>query len=232
MKKDDVVIKKATMEDAYEIHCIMQEVYDRLEDKKLYVCDDYEFVKNHISENGFTVVACNGEGKIVGSFIFRYPGLSKDNLGRHIGLKDAQLSQVVHMESVVVLPEYWGHSLQSAMLNFAEDLIDKAQYRYFLATVSPDNPVSYQSFEKNGYRHMMTVEKYEGLMRRIYLKEGDRQEENEVNNSGIHIGWKKKSVQNLYWSLFLQKEEVRKWRNFRLEQQIVRFQICRRTNLK
>ena len=55
MKKDDIMIKKATMEDAYEIHCIMQEVYDRLEDKKLYVCDDYEFVKNHISENGFTM---------------------------------------------------------------------------------------------------------------------------------------------------------------------------------
>ena len=40
-----------------------------------------------------------------------------------------------------------------------------------MATVSPDNPASYQSFEKNGYKYMVTKEKYHGLVRKIYLKE-------------------------------------------------------------
>lgn len=171
MKKDDIIFKVATMENADEIHNIMEEVYDRLEDKSLYVCDDMEYVKSHITTAGFAVIACNKNGKIVGSFIFRFPDMQEDNLGRDINLEEDKLSQVVHMESAVVLPEYRGKALQLKMLKYAEELIDKNKYKYFMATVSPENPASYKSFEKNGYKLILTKEKYNGLMRRIYLKE-------------------------------------------------------------
>ena len=80
------------------------------------------------------------------------------------------LDKVVHMESVAVLPEYRGYHLQEKMLRYAEECIDKKQYSYLLATVSPDNPASYHSFEKCGYALVMTKEKYGGLLRRIYEK--------------------------------------------------------------
>lgn len=171
MDKNDIVIKIATKEQANEIHKVMETVYDCLEDKTLFVCDDLDYVNNHIENEGFAVIAQNKDSQIVGSFIFRYPKESEDNLGRDIGLNESELNKVVHMESVAVLPKYRGKGLQLAMLRFAEELIDKTKYKYFIATVSPDNKWSYNSFEKNGYKLITTKEKYDGLMRRIYLKE-------------------------------------------------------------
>lgn len=171
MNKNDIVLKVATKDQADEIYSVMDEVYNRLEDKSLYVCDDLEYVKSHIENEGFAVVACNNTSRIVGSFIFRYPMHSEDNLGRDIGLEEEQLKKVVHMESSVVLPEYRGRGLQLSMLQYGEELIDQSKYKYLMATVSPDNKWSYNSFEKNGYKLTITKEKYNGLMRRIYLKE-------------------------------------------------------------
>lgn len=166
-----MILTIASEEQAEEIYHVMKAVYEQLVDKNLYVCDDLEYVKLHIKEAGFTVVACNENSEIVGSFMVRYPGLDEDNLGRDIGMNQQQLNQVVHMESAVVHPEYRGNGLQLAMLKYAEGLIDKSKYKYFCATVSPDNPWSYRAFENNGYQLKITKEKYAGLMRRIYVKE-------------------------------------------------------------
>lgn len=170
MNRGDIVIKIASKEHVEEIYKVMGEVYDRLENKTLYVCDNLEYVKSHIADEGFAVIACNKNSKIVGSFIFKYPGQSDDNLGRDIGLDDNKLEQVVHMEASVVLPEYKGRGLQLAMLKYAEELIDKSKYKYFMAAVSRDNPLSYRTFEESGYSLEMTKEKSDGLMRSIYLK--------------------------------------------------------------
>ena len=171
MEDNDVVMKVASKEDVKKIYSLMQKVYNELEDKTLFVLDPLEYVKTQLTKEGFGVIACDKEERIVAVFIIRYPDLAEDNLGRDIGLKDGQLKEVVHMESVVVLPEYRGRGLQLKMLQYAEKLIDTKNYKYFMATVSPDNPASYQSFEKNGYKYMVTKEKYHGLVRKIYLKE-------------------------------------------------------------
>ena len=163
-------IRRAVFEDANAIYNMMQKVESVLEDKTLYVCDDYEYVERHLEKEGFSLVACNEKGEIVGGFLFRFPGNAQDNLGRDIGLSEEVLDRVVHMESVAVLPEYRGHHLQEKMLYYAEKLIDKNKYSYLLATVSPNNPASYLSFEKCGYSLIMTKEKYGGLLRRIYQK--------------------------------------------------------------
>jgi len=163
-------LRQARDEDAEAIYRIMKQVHRELADKSLFVCDDLAFVKAHISESGFGVVACDDSGQIVGSFLFRYPGEAADNLGRDIGLPEQELCRVVHMESAVVLPQYRGRHLQSQMLQYGEQLIDKSRYIYFMTTVSPDNPASYLTFERAGYRIAATKEKYGGYLRRIYCK--------------------------------------------------------------
>lgn len=174
---NNFTIRKAELEDAETICEVMKKAEAALEDKTLYVCDDLDYVKAHImvsesnvNENGFGIVACSEDGKIVGIFIIRYPQKADDNLGRDMRFSDTELLQVVHMESAAVLPEYRGNHLQEKMLRYAESFIDKKNYHYLMATVSPDNPASYLTFEKCGYQLMKTKEKYGGLMRRIYLK--------------------------------------------------------------
>jgi len=170
MNSNNITLTTALPEQAEEIYNLMKNVYDRLDNKELYVCDAPEFVKAHIKDTGFTVIACNEASEIVACFMVRYPGMDEDNLGRDIGLDANRLNQVAHMESAVVLSEYRGLGLQVAMLQYAERAIDKSKYKYFMATVSPDNPWSYCSLERNGYELKLTKEKYGGLKRRIYLK--------------------------------------------------------------
>ena len=170
MKKEEIMLRKAQIEDAESIHNIMQRVYDLLDDKSIYVCDDLEYVVEHIEKKGLGVVAYNINKEIIASFILRFPKDSEDNLGRDINLPEEELDKVVHMETAVVLPEYRGSGLQKKMLDYAEKLIDVNKYNVFLATVSPKNPASFKTFEKAGYSHVLTKEKYGGLERRIYMK--------------------------------------------------------------
>lgn len=167
---DTWTFRIAKKEDAEEISRVMWEVYEQMENKALFAPSSQEEILAHIEAEGFTVGAYDPQGKMAGHFIIRYPMLAPDNLGRDLGLPESELLKVAHMESAVVLPEYRGHHLQIRMLKYAESVIDKKKFRYFMSTVSPDNPASYRSLEANGYELMMTKEKYGGLPRRIYCK--------------------------------------------------------------
>lgn len=169
---NNIVIKKAKAEDAKKIYEIMTEVYDKLENKDIFVCDELEFVQNHICDNGFAIIACDTKynNKIVACLIVRYPKMENDNLGNDIGLNSTELMSVAHMESAVVLPLYRGLGLQYKLIDYAEKLIDKTKYKYLMGTVSPDNPASYKTLEKAGYSHILTKEKYSNLLRKIYCK--------------------------------------------------------------
>lgn len=170
MEREEILIEQATPEDAEEIHRVMQTVHSQLADKSIYVCDSFEDVKAMLTGNGFGVVAINRKQEIVGCLLCKYPGDSQENLGKDIRLPEPELAKVVHAEAAVVLKEYRGNSLQSKMLQLAERLIDKEKYRFLLATVSPANPASFKTLEKNGFRHIVTKEKYGGLIRRVYRK--------------------------------------------------------------
>ncbi len=170
MEKEEILIEQATPKDAEEIYKVMQMVYSKLIDKSIYVCDNLEDVKSILMESGFGVVALNKKQNIVGCLLCKYPGDSQDNLGRDILLPEPELAKVVHAETAVVLEDYRGNSLQSKMLRLAERFIDKEKYRFLLATVSPDNPASFKTLEQNGFRHIITKEKYGGFIRRVYRK--------------------------------------------------------------
>lgn len=173
---DGVRLALAGEKDAEEIHALMEAVYQGLENKSVFVCDDFAYVKDHIATRGFIVLARNREDKLVGSFMIRFPGLQEDNLGYDIGLGAEELGKVAHLESAVVGEEYRGHFLQGRMLKEAEQVIKARGFRHLLATVSPDNPASYRTLEQSGYRLWGTKVKYQDLVRRIYYK--DMEEDN------------------------------------------------------
>lgn len=166
------IFQIATQKQATEIHNLMTYVYEKVTDKDTFVCDDLLYVKKHICEDGFIVVA-QKDREIVACLIVDFPGDGEENLGRDIGLEKEQLGQVVHMDSAVVHPAHRGCGLQSKMIAFAETIICeqmRSAKSYFLSTASPNNPASFKSLEKMGYVHVCTKEKYGGLVRRIYLK--------------------------------------------------------------
>jgi len=168
--REEFSFRHAVSQDTDEIYNLMQTIYNELDDKSIFVCDSLRHVRDMLTGNGSGIVALNSVNEMIGCFLCEYPGNSEDNLGRDIMLPESALDSVVHAETAVVLSKYRGNSLQARMLRLAEKLIDKKKYHYLLATVSPDNPASFKTLETNGFRHIMTKEKYGGFFRRIYCK--------------------------------------------------------------
>lgn len=162
------ILRLATLEDAYEIWKVMDISSKAMEQKEHFICDDLNYVKDILTGHGFGVVACTENGTIVGNLLVKYPGLSEENLGYDVFVKN--LMRVVHMDSASVHPKHRGHHLESRMIAFAETLIDTSKHRYSFATVAPENTASLKSLERNGYQVMVTKEKYGGLMRCVMMK--------------------------------------------------------------
>lgn len=181
------VIKQAGYNDAERFHAVMKAAYDSIDDKELYICDEYDYVKGIINnkDNGFGIMCCSkGHSSSyipVGVLLVAFPRLSPDNLMYDV--KDADvtklqvtddvLKRTAHIESAAVLKEYRGNGLQNMMIAHACEYI-RTYYpdiRYVMATVSPRNIPSVRSFQKNGFETIITKDKYGGKIRSIILKD-------------------------------------------------------------
>ena len=165
--KNTFIISQAELKDATIIHNLMKAVYEKLEDKTLFFCDDIEYVQRHIEKEGFAIKV-EQDGKLVASLVVRFPGDAEDNLGKDVNIHELQ--KVAHIESIVVDEKYRGNGLQDKMIKYAEDRLKQKDYTYIMATVSPDNKHSLDNFKRNGYEVVKIKEKYGGMMRAILLK--------------------------------------------------------------
>lgn len=165
----EYTFRRALPADAAPMAALMEEVYNGLINKDIYVCDDLAYMQEQLEHGAVGVVAETGRGEMAGCFLATFPGEQEKNLGHELGLTGRQLRQVVHMDTAAVLPGHRGHHLEKRMLTYLEGLLG-GEYNYLMATVSPDNPASYKTLEENGYQLLSTKEKYDGLMRRIYWK--------------------------------------------------------------
>ena len=77
-------IRKAEMTDVDEIMAVMHEAKNDKEHPDWFVSDDEEYVRTHIEEQGFVIVAQTADGSVAGFFIIKYPENREDNLGTYL----------------------------------------------------------------------------------------------------------------------------------------------------
>ncbi|MBR2527129.1 MAG: GNAT family N-acetyltransferase [Blautia sp.] len=160
----------AEQEDAEKIAGLMHEVHEGMKNQDHFVCDDLDYVRRHIEEEGFILLAKDRSGMVAGLLIIHIPGNGEENLGRDIGLAEKDWEHVAHMESAVVHPCARGRHLQTRLLLEAETILEKKGYVILLATVHPENLPSRRSLEKAGFHLVVMKEKYGGLLRAIMAK--------------------------------------------------------------
>ena len=136
----------------------------------IYYPDDPDFVSAHIATHGRTLLGLV-DSHVAGFLIVRFPGRCEDNLGRDIGLTHADHPLVAHMESVAVLPRYWGLGLQRQLVETAESQLLHPPLRWSMCTVAPGNHASLRNFQQLGYAVVKTTLKYGGHVRHVMLKE-------------------------------------------------------------
>ena len=151
-----------------ELENAMKETVFGIQDADIFVADDRESLRRHLSDEGRILMAVYGE--LAGFLMLRFPGAAEDNLGVYAGIAPDEMNQVAHMESVTVRPSYRGHGLQRRLVDRGETLVRKMGYKYSMCTVAPQNQWSLANMQAAGYSIVATVPKYGGLMRHILLK--------------------------------------------------------------
>ena len=166
----DFRIRRASLNDVDGIMEIMEEARCNTEHPDWFAADDAEFVKGHLADKGFVIVAETQDGRIAGFFLVKEPEL-KENLGTYLGFGEDKLARVAVMDSAAVGSQFRGNGLQGKMLEAAEAFLDKERFSYLMCTIHPDNRYSLRNMRSHGYEVKMKTKCYGGLERYILLKE-------------------------------------------------------------
>ena len=84
-------IRKAEMADVDEIMAVMHGAKNDKEHPDWFVSDDEEYVREHIEEQGFVIVAQTADGSVAGFFLIKYPENREDNLGTYLDFDEEQI---------------------------------------------------------------------------------------------------------------------------------------------
>lgn len=168
----EIEIFQAGRESLEEAVRLVQNTAEKMKEKSWFVAESLEeFDRWMRKDQGWLYVAKDcSSGQLAGMFFVVLPGMEEENLGYDIGMQGRQLYECAIMDTVVVLPEYRGMHLQYEMMQTAERKLHKEGYRYLLCTVHPENKFSRENVKRQGYKKILTKEKYGGFLRDIWMK--------------------------------------------------------------
>jgi len=164
---NDFNIRLADKNDVPPIHEMMSKISSEIHNIDIFYADEKSFIRRHISDEGFILLATQGEN-YAGFLIVRFPQGAEDNLAKDSN-QPIDPKTVFHIESVAVLPEFRGNGLQKRLVLEGERLAVSIGYQNAMATVSPHNRYSLSNMLDMGYKVVNTVPKY-GSIRNILLK--------------------------------------------------------------
>lgn len=169
----EFVIEPVAADEQLELMRRVRDVWAAMAHREWFAVDGETYIRDQLrARRGMVRMALERETReVAGVLIALFPGGDAENLGCDLGLPEAELPRVAHIDVVVVMPRFRGHGLQRILtLHVAEELA-AAGYRYLMSTVHPDNLPSRRSMERCGFRCVRQTVKYGGLPRLIYLKE-------------------------------------------------------------
>ena len=166
------IVQALTLDHLSDILFVQEQIIHSLPNKEIL---------QPLSKEEFQYIL-NGNGLMIGAFVdetliaFRallVPQIDEEHLGLDIGLKVEELQQVIYQEISIVLHEYRGNQLQKtlAILIMQELSQQHHEYRYVCCTVATSNIPSLKDKFAQGMEILALKEKYNGLMRFIFVKD-------------------------------------------------------------
>jgi len=152
--------RRGTLADTEIFLQFLEDVWKAMPRKDWFYLDPPDTVRRMMKAGIMTLwLAMDGE-RIAAAFDILYPGLATYNYGYDLGLSEAELLQVVHMDTSAVHADYRGMGLQQKMVQTAEKELSGRGRRILLCTVHPENSYSLNNMLKQGYEIQKRVSKY------------------------------------------------------------------------
>lgn len=175
LKKKNGEVVKGTFKklDSTYIDKIMEfqeEILEGLEDKQLYAPTDREDFYKYYKRISSIIGCFTEKEEFIAMAVYIKNDYDEENYGYDIGLKGEELLKVGQIESTLVREEYRGNGLQRIMCEILEKEGSKTGATIMMATASPDNLYSLNTFKALGYEVVKEKIKYGGYKRFILKK--------------------------------------------------------------
>lgn len=164
-------IKKDELEKIMELQ---NKIMGWLSDKDLYSPpkeEEYYKLLHEVNKSGKLIGCFNEEGRLIAMGSYCYHGKDEHNYGYDIEITGDELLKIAQIEATVVHKDYRGNKLQGIICEVIEELARKDDFKILMATASPDNPYSLNTFLKKGFKIEKEKLKYGGLKRAILRKD-------------------------------------------------------------
>ena len=156
----ELTFRRGNSEDTEDFIRFLEKIAAGMSQKEWLYLDPPELVRNGMADGTLELwVAMDGD-RIAAAFTVLHPGLGPENYGYHLGLSEADLRKVVHMDTSAVHPDYRGQGLQGKMVQTAEKALSGQGNKILLCTVHPDNHYSLNNMLNQGYEIQMRTGKY------------------------------------------------------------------------
>ncbi|WP_273523445.1 GNAT family N-acetyltransferase [Mailhella massiliensis] len=169
---NDILLRSAREQDLEELVRLEHSVEASLPSRDIFAVDEKEFYEPILRGEGHILLAFDGQERIAGVSVIRFPGRSDpDNLGRGL-LPEERLDQVRHLESVFVRPDMQGNRLAERLVRENMRLTDQSGRTISMATAWPGNAASLKLHLNLGLFIRAFAFKYGGKARLILMSGG------------------------------------------------------------
>ena len=155
-----IIIRKGSVAELERFLAFTHEVKKAMMQTAWFALDPDEELRELTAAGDMGFWLAEAGDRLAAVFSIIRPGLRDWNLGCELGLDEAQLRRVIHMDTAAVHPDFRGRGLQRRMMAEAEKFLPG---RILLCTIHPDNRYSLENALRLGYRIEKRIERYDSV---------------------------------------------------------------------
>ncbi|HHX80691.1 MAG TPA: GNAT family N-acetyltransferase [Acholeplasmataceae bacterium] len=110
------------------------------------------------------------KGILIAFGILYFGKLTNENIGYDLDLNIDEIIKTANIKLIIVHSAYRGNGLQRRLIGELEKEAIKRGFNTLACTIAPGNFYSIRNFEACGFKFYKQKQKYNGLIRNIYLK--------------------------------------------------------------
>ena len=146
-----------------------------LPNREMFAIDGREFYEPLVGGQGRILLAMDSQGELAGVNVLRFPPADDpENLGLNLGLPEAKLAQVLHLESAFIRPDCRGRNLARILTDINLEGARDHGRTIRTATAWPGNAPSLATLTKMGLGIRAFAYKYGGRPRFVLSDWGPR----------------------------------------------------------
>jgi GNAT superfamily N-acetyltransferase len=156
--------------DLAAVHALHDLAHELVEQPGQIARETPEFFREHIAAAG-RMYGIDVDGRLIGYCVLGLPHGRDYNFGLDVGLPDARLDHVAHLDGAVVHPDWQGLGLQRAMVAWRIERAQAFGREVVISTAAPRNHRSWHTLMLNQLRAVALRRKFGGHWRYLLLRD-------------------------------------------------------------